>query len=220
MESSGVRDNIQCTSETVDLLRACGKDHWIHPREEMIRVVGKGKKLQLDGKSVTSTGIVLTYLLFYYFEFQGLVQTYWIKADVNESVLPGSSESMPDGDMTEASDFDNLIEDLSVRSTNTKRLVEWNVDLLQSLLKQMIARRESTNVDSNTNDGTSTIDRGSWMEESYSYEKLPLEEIQDVIEFPAFDPTEALPHEDLVDVPLDAAVLNQLRDYITNIALL
>lgn len=42
MESSGVRNRIQVSHETADLLRAHGHDEWLVPRENEVNVRGKG----------------------------------------------------------------------------------------------------------------------------------------------------------------------------------
>lgn len=42
MESNGVRDKIQVSQATADLLIHSGKDHWIEPREDIVDAKGKG----------------------------------------------------------------------------------------------------------------------------------------------------------------------------------
>ena len=42
MESTGVRDRIQVSPTTADLLTAAGKGHWIKPREDTVgKCLGK-----------------------------------------------------------------------------------------------------------------------------------------------------------------------------------
>ena len=43
MESNGVRDKIQVSQETAELLYAAGKSRWVTPREEKIHAKGKGE---------------------------------------------------------------------------------------------------------------------------------------------------------------------------------
>ena len=45
MESNGVRDRIQISQETADLLVAAGKEDWFAPREDKVMAKGKGKFL-------------------------------------------------------------------------------------------------------------------------------------------------------------------------------
>jgi hypothetical protein len=42
MESTGERNKIQCSQATADLLVAGGKKHWVHPRDDLVEVKGKG----------------------------------------------------------------------------------------------------------------------------------------------------------------------------------
>lgn len=61
MESTGVRNKIQCSNETADLLAASGHHKWVTPREDAVSVRGKGVlktywiKVLSDG-SRTSSG--------------------------------------------------------------------------------------------------------------------------------------------------------------------
>jgi class 3 adenylate cyclase len=43
MESNGLRDRIQVSQETADLLIVGGKPHWVSPREDKIKAKGKGE---------------------------------------------------------------------------------------------------------------------------------------------------------------------------------
>jgi Adenylate and Guanylate cyclase catalytic domain len=42
MESNGIRDKVQLSQSTADILMTAGKGHWIKPREELIEAKGKG----------------------------------------------------------------------------------------------------------------------------------------------------------------------------------
>lgn len=58
MESTGVRDKIQISKVTSDLLIKAGKSHWIQPREDVIDAKGKGMMqtywLNIDSKKTIS----------------------------------------------------------------------------------------------------------------------------------------------------------------------
>ena len=43
MESTGVRDKIQISQETAELLYAAGKSRWVTPREDKVVAKGKGE---------------------------------------------------------------------------------------------------------------------------------------------------------------------------------
>jgi hypothetical protein len=42
MESNGLRDKIQISQSTADLLVNAGKSHWMQPREDLVNAKGKG----------------------------------------------------------------------------------------------------------------------------------------------------------------------------------
>jgi hypothetical protein len=68
MESTGLRDRIQVSQDTADLLIAAGKSKWVEPREEKVMAKGKGemqtywvavgssKQNNSDGDASTSSG--------------------------------------------------------------------------------------------------------------------------------------------------------------------
>jgi hypothetical protein len=43
MESNGIRNRIQVSQTTADLLIAAGKEHWVTKRDELVSAKGKGK---------------------------------------------------------------------------------------------------------------------------------------------------------------------------------
>jgi hypothetical protein len=43
MESTGIKNRIQCSTETAELLLASGKSQWITPRDETVHAKGKGE---------------------------------------------------------------------------------------------------------------------------------------------------------------------------------
>jgi class 3 adenylate cyclase len=118
MESTGLRDRIQVSQDTADLLIAAGKSKWLTLREE--KVIAKGK---------------------------GSMQTYWVAVGAsNKSNSEGGTISESD-DGTDANADQQESEKLNpLLSDKTARLVKWNVDVLANLLKQVHARRNDTNV--------------------------------------------------------------------------
>lgn len=42
MESTGVKNMIQASEETADLLIEAGKQHWVQKREDIVHAKGKG----------------------------------------------------------------------------------------------------------------------------------------------------------------------------------
>jgi class 3 adenylate cyclase len=120
MESTGLRDKIQVSQDTADLLIAAGKSKWLTPREE--KVVAKGK---------------------------GEMQTYWVavgksetKSSLDETSTVGDEESQSNQLLYQQvnQNFNPAV------CAKTARLVMWNVDVLANLLRQVHAGRDDTNV--------------------------------------------------------------------------
>jgi hypothetical protein len=116
---------------------------------------------------------------------------------------------------TEVKDKEQIAEDKAAaekasKESRDKHMVEWNVDLCKRLLRQILANRMATGKDSQTNlqsiskarqEGTTTRD-----------------EVQRIINFPAFDKKASKLLVDPDTITLSKAVEEQLRDYIGFIA--
>ena len=85
-----------------------------------------------------------------------------------------------------------------------ERLIDWNVDVLLRLLQQIIARRDVTEKE---------IDDAAQTEAT-----KPFDEVKEIIPLPEFK--ESRTHRDPMDVKIPDAVADQLRDYVSNIAML
>ena len=114
LESTGVRNKIQCSQETADLIEHAGYGKWLVPREDKVDMKGKGSKktyfLKITSGSRASRATRETSL-----------QT---------NSLPGDVHSAHSSDCADESKKD--------------RLVEWNVEILSGLLARIVARREAT----------------------------------------------------------------------------
>jgi hypothetical protein len=120
MESTGLRDKIQVSQDTHDLLLAAGKSKWVKAREE--KVVAKGK---------------------------GEMQTYWVavgssKKNSSDGDMSTAGSEADKG--SQSSDLQASEKFNPLSCAKTARLVKWNVDVLANLLKQVHARRDGTNV--------------------------------------------------------------------------
>lgn len=64
MESTGLRNRIQCSQDTADLLIASGRANWVHPREELVHAKGKGQvqTYWINPRSNSSSGGSVTSL--------------------------------------------------------------------------------------------------------------------------------------------------------------
>eukprot|EP00980_Cylindrotheca_fusiformis_P020165 scaffold7242_cov137-Cylindrotheca_fusiformis.AAC.1 len=123
MEQSGERNRIQLSLATADMLTDDGLAQWIMPRSRKIYVKGKGD-----------------------------MQTYWLRkskarkhkgSDLKSdmSTLAESAETGEESDSVEDIGL-GFNSDHEGGMTKIERLVEWNVEVLATLLQQIIASRE------------------------------------------------------------------------------
>jgi class 3 adenylate cyclase len=120
MESTGLRDRIQVSQDTADLLIAAGKSKWVEPREEMVIAKGKGE-----------------------------MQTYWVAVGNSKRRNSGgdtstSAGSEDDDQMPDRQGNQTAFPEVCAK---TARLVQWNVDVLVNLLNQVHARRDASIVE-------------------------------------------------------------------------
>ena len=183
MESNGIRDKIQISQETADLLIAAGKPEWCTQRED--KIVAKGK---------------------------GELTTYWLKVGMNHagpsSIAPASAlglDEMESGGL----DATALESARDIFDGKTTRLIDWNVDVLVRLLKQILAHRQSA---------AKTI--GSKPNEARYQNRstLIMDEVKEIIVLPEFDSAAALAEELSEEIELNDEVVEQLHDYVCNIA--
>ena len=182
MEHTGVRDRIQLSQETADLLIAAGKTNWLSQREDVVHAKGKGE-----------------------------MQTYWleISARNDSSVMDTSSNGGSSDRMDE--EFDERTSPTSrIFDSKTTRLIEWNVDVLLRLLKQIVASRRSCARETDARKPN----------ESFFLQKkngeLTLDEVAEIITLPDFKEANTMQAEDTVELP--SLVVQQLHDYVCNIA--
>jgi class 3 adenylate cyclase len=116
MESTGLRDKIQVSQDTADLLIAGGKSKWLVIRDE--KVVAKGK---------------------------GEMQTYWVLVGTSKNKSSADSTSGGDDTVGETGQQGEQNYYPAV-CAKTARLTMWNVDVLATLLKQVHAGRGGKNV--------------------------------------------------------------------------
>lgn len=168
MESTGVRNKIQISSATADLLAEAGHGDWTYPREMKIDVKGKGA-----------------------------IQTYFLK-------------NLRDLAMKDGSNTQQMQEQHPVSKDDDKeaRLIEWNVEVLSSLLKCIIARKQSMTKQRQRSAVPQTPPTG----------EMVLDEVAEVITLPQFDEGEAQNEVDPETIELDPEVVRQLATLVTWIA--
>ena len=92
-----------------------------------------------------------------------------------------------------------------------QRLVDWNVEMLQRLLKQIVANRVVAG--NSSGGGIPALD--------LDHEETPIDEVSDIITFAGFNASCGVTRyeQDADSVELGVAVVSQLRDYVTDMSL-
>jgi hypothetical protein len=89
-----------------------------------------------------------------------------------------------------------------------QRLVDWNVEMLLRLLRQIVATRVAAG---NSSGGEiPVLDLDS--------EKTPIDEVSEIVAFAEFDASCVTSERDADSVELSVAVVSQLRDYVTDMS--
>lgn len=209
MESTGLKNRIQVSQSTAQLLIESGKENWIVPREDLVHAKGKGEiqtywvLTQRSPSSVGGQGSIARPKF-----IQSTLQQ--SNSDV-ESAGSGTGEEEEDnwlytdyeGGNEGSRHFDQS--QMVVRG-NYDRLIDWQVDLLLRILKQIIAGRDASQ--------TSPFSPQA----AIPAESKIFEEVSESIELPKFDAkaarARALPS--VVDIP--DVVVEELREYVRMIA--
>jgi len=194
MESTGKKENIQISQTTADLLVEAGKEAWIRPRDELVSIKGKGQ-----------------------------IQTYW----VNLKMGPANSGSSTNGTDPESSERSSNGEDgdskgygqsgmsrpqmtslMLSQNRRTKRLVDWQTDILARLLKPIVAQRDRKANAEFLSDPSNVLEKGDCV----------LDEVAESLVLPKFDPHAAKAQSGTAAADLSPAVMSQLRDFVETIA--
>ena len=136
---------------------------------------------------------------------KGDLKTFWLNAKgASPGSMVGSQISSADRSSTAGDAYYELSSD------KTARLIEWNVDILQRILKQIVARRNLTMTKGKgkqkRKDQEETIKSDSGM--------TVIDEVREIIELPKFDVTMSRLQEETELVELPPSVMSQLRSYV------
>jgi Adenylate and Guanylate cyclase catalytic domain/3'5'-cyclic nucleotide phosphodiesterase len=142
---------------------------------------------------------------------KGSMQTYWAEPHT------GSKSVAPSATVTTTSESSDSNYRVSLDG-RIKRLVQWKVDVLVRLVKQIVAQRESLK---KTN-RSSVKERApvSFLSSQYSHAKsgIVLDEVKEIIELPDFDATSFRNISDISGIILDPVVIEQIHQFVTAIA--
>lgn len=198
MESTGQRGRIQISQDTADLLIAAGKSDWVSLRDE--KIVAKGK---------------------------GEMQTYWLSLGENRAgdastIQDSTSQSSVESDDEDEAEAEVAVVEaapdakaIAMTNSRTTRLIEWNVDVLLRLLKQIVARRRAMG---ETNSSGAKANETQFELHHAESGKTAIDEVKEIITLPKFDGKVAMRQEDPDSITLPTEVIDQLYDYVSNIA--
>jgi hypothetical protein len=148
---------------------------------------------------------------------KGKLQTYWAKvaSDGTRSAAPFKGGKVhfeePTGDQMIENRFSADTNVQRLLNKKTARLIDWNADVLQRLSKQVVARRQAMRTTSYT------VPAQSFCNETG---KTPLQEVVEIIALPEFDARVVKRQLAPESIVLPNAVIEQLRKYVTNIAVM
>ena len=141
---------------------------------------------------------------------KGEMQTYWLN-------IGQSAASTVSGGSINHSESDDFFEDISEEQLNKQsRLVDWNVEVLRKLLKQIAARREFRALDASR--AGSSIETSKDLVYKRDSDKTILDEVSEVIALPKFDSKAAKRERNPNNIKLGQDVESQLHNYVRSIA--
>jgi hypothetical protein len=151
----------------------------------------------------------------------GKLQTYWLhlkdvkraSSSVNEDNQTNDVVATPPSSMSSISSSDQ-----EKANAQAQRMVGWAVDILSQLLKQIVATRNASLIN-NAGDievYAATLDS---LEQVIGRKGITVhEEVTEFVPLPKFDPALAERVDDFNTITLDAAVVDQLRLYVSDVA--
>jgi len=261
MESTGVRNRIQVSQATADLLILNGKQHWIQPREGLVAAKGKGevqtywisqKRGPSCDDSVSSIDCSQLFVPDDVNEIRPRTRSSKpTSRNMNGSISPRKGESLlasPLGiersrhnirfsehstnlwgerlgmveDNDDSEDFDGFEyeddDDHDDYGYQQERLIQWNVSILSDFLKEILASR-MVPTDKKETDGVD-------IEHSIVFKgkegRQPCDEVADILPIQPVLSNRSSEHStvDRELIKLSANVERQLKDYVTNVALM
>ena len=174
---------------------------------ELLREFGKGHWFESRESKVLVKG-------------KGEMNTFWLKTNTTSLACTDSGEATSMNQSVHSKDIRADTSDLN--SDKTKRLIDWNVEVLARALKQIVVHRNTvirahreTEFSSSSDAGSSTsawaVDEG----------KTVLDEVCEIIELPdIINKTTAELPQNVDSIVLAENVVEQLTDYVTSLSVL
>lgn len=152
---------------------------------------------------------------------KGMIQTYWINR-VNQNKGTGrADDGVSDGSSNIGSDLSNGHD--FHQDVRQSRMIDWNVEVLHQLLKQIVVRRTASTKQADDSVKSRSYHDPSIISMSSTSDGtdpciMPLNEVQEVISLPEFDARAVAKQKDTATINLPEHVLQQLKYFVTTIA--
>lgn len=193
MESTGMKNKIQLSGDTADQLVNEGLGHWITKRPDLVHVKGKGDMQTywlVVGASSASASSDASHL-------KSLIKIPGLSNGQNEA-----KEVKDESNQYRGTGLDGVLGVTEIDEP-LQRLVDWNVDVLLTLLKRVVANRIAS--------GQGTKYLSSSAEKKIIGHGLVLDNVKMVIDFPVFNAEVAARAAEL-----DAQLVSEVKEELTN----
>jgi class 3 adenylate cyclase len=188
MESNGIRNKIQVSQTTADLLIAAGKENWVKPRDELVEAKGKGK-----------------------------MQTYWVhpkKISSGSVSVVSSAHTNESNDSSEDADHIRRLVDWNadllgqiLQLVIAKRDASSTASKHNEYMGEEKARATGLPTTIDLQNSGPNQRHGS-----------VLDEVKEIIELPEFDAVAASNQKGLASIELESTVTAQVHEYVSCIA--
>ena len=248
MERTGARNKIHCSQSTATWIRADGMSHWVTPREDQVTVRGKGTILsywvQPKDAATSSSGSVADNRA----STMGKEDASAAKPDIvseasgsvskdeasnssrqpqegrasitsTTSTTPSTAPSTAKSMLTKVMKQRDLAPESSNNPQNkTSRLVDWNVDILSRLLRNLVAKRNAMDENASLTEADMNPNARKYLPGNGAPSSV-LKEVVEVIEMPEMEARAYFKcaNADLDATQLDQVVEMQLRAFVTTI---
>jgi len=190
LESAGTEGRIHISKETADILKAAGKSNWVTTRQELVSIKGKGE-----------------------------MQTFWASPRNRKRFPKGARNSGTQSDTGSdiesvalsnmSADSDAMLDATS--NQKVQRLIDWNVQVMVSLLEQVVKKRHlvATQAD--------PIEMISAAEQAITRNPdIVFDEITEVIPVPHFQSSSVSASETPGEI--DPAIQNELTSFVCRLS--
>lgn len=195
IQTTGISNRIHLSQATANLLIENGCKRWVTKRDMAVLTEEKGE-----------------------------VETYWLTRGVKQ--LGGFDDTASIAYSDFMSMASGMSDDFDLYGDSRMRWVEWNVDVLAKLLKQILAQRVTSSL---MDESIKSVTRrtsvrslgsiGSIEGNHVSPLAMPLDELAEIIELPAFDKRAMKRQRDNSSkIELDDELMLQLKEFVTMVA--